>query len=338
VIRFGLAVLVLASGVAPTTPVLTVVSERTIPLKVPTDVRWLDDDHVLVADADRGLASVSLSGTSEPVTWLPEWPAPTAPGLRYFHLAGANGTVVASDFAFGLRWRNSGAAAVHRMIVEYIADVDFDGDRLLLSGLRRDAKGTLGADGATAWIGRLNAGDDGLKPVLPFKNRGTIENCAGFGLGAVRFLRDGSFVIVPGAEDGIYLYKKDGRLARTWQTDQFGLDAGCDFTRDQQTVLATKWVARQQWVNRRAIVDDIIETPGGPALIVRDAVAAGRTAWHLLLLDDHPSELPLPVTSPSPWAHVSAATRGNTLILLMGDRLGAQADGAPSRLIRLRWH
>ncbi|MDP9360002.1 MAG: hypothetical protein M3P29_00985 [Acidobacteriota bacterium] len=335
----GAAIVTIASeGATTRLPVLRVVSERVVPLTLAADVRWVDGDHVLIADADRGIARVAISGRDASVSWLAGWPVPAGPGSRYFHLGLSGGSTVAGDFAFGVGWREQRAESpIHKMSFEYVADLDLDGGRLLISGLRRDANGDLGSDGATAWIGSLTDGDAGLRPVLPFKNRGTIENCAGFGLGAVRFLANGSFLIVPGSERGIYLFGKEGRLARVWQTDELGLDVDCDLTRDEQVVLTTKPVARQQWVNRRAIVDDIVDTPNGPALIVRK-VAGGRTNWEMVVLNDGPPSVQqLPVTSTSPWAHVSAATRGKGLVLLIADRVPGLADGAAPRLMHLQW-
>src|SRR5260370_41366139 len=96
-------------------------------------------------------------------------------------------------------------------------------------------------------------------------------------------------------------------------------------------------VARQEWVNRRAMVDEIIDTPAGPALIVRK-VSDGATQWEMLLLNGpSPKAQKLPFSSPSPWALISAATRGDRIAFLIGDRLENPNDGAPARLILADW-
>jgi hypothetical protein len=325
---------------AAATPISTprVIVDRSVSLTLPSDIRWLDDDHVIVTDADRGIARIDISRQLSPISWLEDWPEPRGPGSRYFHLAVSNEYLVAADFAFRMRWKERKAlGALQEIFSEYIADVDVIDGRVLISGLRRDAAGQLGTDGSTAWTGLLSEGEQGLKPILPFRNRKAIEDCAGFGLGVVRFLMDGSFIVVPGVEPGIYLYGKDGRLIRVWQTDRLGLDVNCDFSKEQQGVLSTKAVARQQWVNHHPIVDEIIETPAGPALVVRRVVEGG-TRWDMLVLNgDPPLVQALPITSSSTWAHLSAARRGRRFALLVADRLAAREDGAKPRLIILEW-
>lgn len=314
-----------------------VVGDRTIPLTFPSDVRWLDDTRVLVTDTDRGIATIAISANDAGIQWLPDWPQPTGPGSRYFHLAVSSQYIVAGDFAFRLRWQARETAAHGTISCEFIADVDVHDKQILISGLRRDAAGSLGSDGATAWIGRIDSGGETLRPILPFRSRKAIEDCAGFGLGVVRFLGSGSFVVVPGSEPGVYLFGNDAKLQRVWQTDALDLSVNCNLSRDEQIVLAQKPVARAQWINRHAIVDDVLDTEAGPALIVRK-LAAGTTRWEIVRLGGTlPSTEDLPVTSPSPWAHVRAAMRGRRAVLLIADRLPGRDDGAAPRLVVVEW-
>lgn len=340
--KLGLAAVavMLATSHSPASakrPVLRVVFERAVPLTVATDVRWLDDEHALVADAYRGIARIGITSRDASVAWLQEWPASSGPGTGYFHLALSPTAIVAADFAFGMRWRDRKEGVTRDLAMEYVADVDVQGNRLLVAGLRRDDSGRLGADGAFAWSGSLDKPDPELRPLMPFGNRAAIENCAGFGIGAVRILADGSQVVVPGAERNIYRYGRDGRLAQVWKTDDLGVEINCDFTRDEQTLYGTDPVARQQRLNRRAMIDEIVDTPDGPAVLLRQ-VTGDRTAWTLALLTTRGvSRRNLGVSAPSPWAHVAAAARGRDLLLLIADRLPNRPDGAPPRLIRLRW-
>ena len=314
-----------------------VIADRPLPaLSNPTDVRWIDDDHLLVADPDRGIARLTLTGSPTSIDWLEEWQKPKGPGSRYFHIAVSGDHIVASDFAFAMQWRRrSGDPTTRRIGFEYIGDVDLDGNRLLVTGLHRDETGDFAADGAIAWLGTLSGGERSLRPVLPFRSLNAVMACAGFGLGKVRFLRDGSFIVVPGSESGIYHFSSDGHVQRVWQTAAFGLDTPCDLPAEEKSILATKPLARNQWLNRRAIVDEVIETPAGPALIVR-TVNGRETHWSLLPLNGSPAMEPLPITSPSPWAHLSAAVRGKRAVLLIGDR-EALDGGAVARLVMIGW-
>lgn len=344
--RYGVAAAALAlvtvacssapSGAPLGTDVQHVV-ERVLEMDHPADVRWLDDDHVLVADPGAGVARIAIRDAA--LEWLPSWRVPARPqvGSRPVHLALSRAYVVAADVAFGLTWRGrddetkSGTASV-----EFIADVDALDDRLLIAGLRRDAEGELGSDGSLAWVGEVSHDLTALRPLLPFRDRGAIENCAGFGLGAVRFLSDGSFVVVPGAEAGVYLYTPEGRLKRTWDTAALRIPTDCDGARGDMSALASDPAARQRYLNRRRIVDDVIALPGGPALVVR-SVSDGVTRWELVSLGGaEPSVRPLPFTSHSLRAHVAADARGERVVFVISDRLRAREPGTRPRLVVLQ--
>jgi hypothetical protein len=322
-----------ASGPAAYVP--HVVSDRAVPLQEASDIRWVDDNHVLITDRNRGVARLALSGGE--VSWLAEWPKPNGPGGRYLHLAASDKTVAVADWVFLYQWREAGGK-LHQEGIDHVADLDLDrdGDRLLLVGWRRSADGH-GADGTLAWLGSLRGGESSLRPILPYRSSKAILNCGLFHIGVVRFLHDGSFIVVPGAEPGIYLFSKDGKVQRVWATDAVGLDAPCDFSEEQGGFYAMNYVAREEWLNRQRVVDDIVETPTGPAVIAR-SVKGNQTQWDLLLVDPSGSisEQPLPVSSPSPWAHMAAATRGNRAVLLIGDHI-TQPNGAKPRLIMLEW-
>ena len=323
--------LLLKCAAAPSSSAIAPVEliERNLTLSRPTDIRWDDDEHVLISAAREGIARVSVT-RSDPPEWLPEWAAGEGIGTRYMYFGASESFIAAADLAFGLRWRTRTAAGdVVNQPIEYVADLDVHGDRLLLAGLRRDDAGQLGMDGAFAWIGSMR--DGVLRPVLPFTNRGRIEDCAGFRLATVRFLRDGGFVIVPGAEPGVFVYDAQGRLRRTFDSEALNIATNCDLTRDEQSLLPTNAEARQAWINRHRIVDDVVELTSGPALIVRvrDAVA---TRWELVPLGREKAR-PLPFTSTSPWAHVSADARNGRVAFLVADQTVDRDGGLPPRLI-----
>jgi hypothetical protein len=188
-----------------------------------------------------------------------------------------------------------------------------------------------------AWLGSLSAGEEGLKPILPFRNQDEIMRCAGFGLGVVRFLHDGSFIIVPGTEPDIFLFGRDGKLQRTWRTETLGIEARCGLDKEQSKSLWVNPVGRQEWVNRRAIIDEIVDTPDGPALIIR-TLKNSRATWEMVVLNgDASARFTLPFSSEDPWAHVTADMRGGRLIFLIVDRLASRERWVTSRLILTEW-
>ena len=313
-----------------------VIADRPVPvIRYGVDVRWVDANHVLVADYLQGVARVDV--TSASITWLDEWPKPKGLGNGYYHLALSDKYVVASDFVFLMQWRRRTAdAPIQKMVWESIGDVDIDGDRLLLAGLHRDEQGRYASDGTIAWLGTLSGGEGSLRPILPFKSLNAVSGCASFDLGKVRFLKDGSFIVVPGAEPGVYLFSKEGRVQRIWPSSVFGLDIDCDFPFEEKSMMLMKPLMRNQWLNRRAIIDEVIETPAGPAVIIRK-VTNKTTHWDLLLLNSAtPVPQPLPITSPSPWAHISGDVRGNRVVFVIADHEMLEG-GAPSRMILMGW-
>ena len=328
----------MAAQQPPPAPLPHVLSERTIASFLqPSDIRWFNDGDVIIADVMQGLARISVGDAGAPVTWLEQWQRPKTPDQLYAHVAVSDAAVLSASYVFAMRWHaRSGDERLQTIVLAAIHDVDLDGDRVLIVGWQRDQSG-MPAEGAIAWIGSLSGGAETLRPILPFRSLTAISGCGMCGLGVARFLGDGSFIVIPGAESGVYHFAKDGKLHRVWQSPDLGLDINCEFTEAQKTIINTQPLARQQWVNRRAMVDEIIDTPAGPALIVRK-VSDGLTQWDMLLLNGpSPKVQKLPFTSPSPWAHISAAWRGDRIAFLIGDRLENQKDGAPARLILADW-
>ena len=317
-------------------PLPHVIEERTIPLvEVPVDIRWLNDDEVIVVDPMHGVARVPVTDRKAAAVWLDEWPCK---GAMCVHLAVSPDAVVVGSAFFAIRWRpRRGTPTLHTWAFEHVNDLDLDGDRILITGTHRDEYGKWAGDGGLAFLGSLSEGEKSLRPILPLEQINLARNCGLTGLGKARFLDDGSFIIVPGVQKGIYHFTKSGTVDRVWQTADLGLDVDCGMPDDQAAVLTTQPLARARWVNRHPMVDEIITTPGGPALVVR-RVSEGVTRWELLLLNGpSPTVVKLPFTSPSPWAHVEAAVRGKRTAFIMGDRLENRPDGAPTRLILIDW-
>jgi len=332
----------IACAVVPVTPEpsreTAAVVDRVLPIDLPTDIRWDGESHVVVTDRRKGPARVSIADVDAPPTWLTEWPAATEPGSHYVHFAMSPVFAAAADLAFGLRWREQRPnAPVAREIFEYIADIDVRNDQLLITGLRRNLGGILGADDSTAWIGTLRGGEATFRPLLPFRRMRDVENCAGFGLAAVRFLPDGGFAIAPGAEPGVYVYDANQRLQRTWDTQTLGVEVDCHFSREQSAVLSTDADARQAWLNRRRIIDDLIAIGDVPYLVVR-AHDGTTTRWELIELRGEQHVVhPLPLVSASASAHVAADADRQRIAFLIHDRAAGRDGAAAPRLVILPW-
>jgi hypothetical protein len=248
--------------------------------------------------------------------------------------------VVASP-VFAVRWHDRQTTRDQTLSFAAILDLDANGHRLLLLGAQKDEQERFAPDGAIAWIGSLTRDLADLRPVY-YSSSGpgakTVANCGLFDLGAVRFLRDGSFLVVPGVEPGAYLYSAAGKLSRTWDTAQIGLDSGDCETLDGK--LRNRLYAdpepRFAWLNQRRTLDDILALPGDPGLIVR-RVAQGRTSWELKILgrEGKITTVALPVRSTTDLAHLRGDVRGDRIAILVSE-YGKHGPAAPPRLILAR--
>ena len=204
--------------------------------------------------------------------------------------------------------------------ISFFNDIDVHGRELAILGLMRSDTG-MSPDGAIAWIGELQDSAIALHPIAYSKaGKGArpFDRCSGFAVGKVRFLDDGRLILVPGAEPGIDLYSRDGRLQRTWDSVALGLDLRCDF--DERTMLRynSDVQARLDYINRFDTVDEVLPTSDGPALLIRSANEGG-TNWRIVLLgeDGLTQVVTVPIHSQSRRARLRGDVFGDHLLLIL---------------------
>jgi hypothetical protein len=143
---------------------------------------------------------------------------------------------------------------------------------------------------------------------------------------AARFLHDGSVILVPGVEPGVFRYSSKGRLVKSWQAEQVGFDAGCDLTEQEMYRYSKDEPARWSWVNRRRTVDDVLPLSDGAGLLVR-SVKDGTTHWELKVLRENgirACKVPLEESSDF-YLHGDA--EGNRIVFLLFPKLEQNARG-----------
>lgn len=297
----------------------------------PFDLRWDANETseagaLLVALGQEGVIRLKPGkvGSSEVVLV-----GDRRPGVGFFYsteLASSKRFLVASAPVGGLTWLDlqsskRGPDFGQRVIV----DVDVHEDQLLLLGVRSGDDGEWAPDGAIAWLGSLSKNLQDLRPVM-FSETDHAEGmalCAVFDHGAVRFLEDGSFLVVPGTEPGVFLYAPDGKLQHTWDAGRVGIDTGCGPSNSETFAqFAKDWKLRHTaFLNRSRILEDIVELPQGPALIVRQ-VESGVVRWYLKVLPEgqqQPATYLLPVGSTTTFASIQGDVRNNVLALALSD-------------------
>lgn len=276
-----------ATSVAPAAAApaagVRVLREIALPLPNPEDVRWLDPGALAVLDGAGGLFRLDAAAEDPRPEPLAFAAARASTGMPMARL-GISGTHVAvGQVTFLARWQErSPGAQAHAISVEYLADLDLRGDRLLMIGVRRSPEGELSSDAAIAWRADLGSGAE-LEPVqrsAAGPGATTMQDCALVDLSHVRLLPGGGFVVVPGADPGVYLYDDQGRLIRAWDSSRLGLDTGCPPLREQASSLSGDPAARVRFLASRRVVDEVVALADGPALLVR-SVAGDDVTWEL---------------------------------------------------------
>lgn len=251
------------------------------------DARWASDDSFYLLRARQGTTEIGLDGTWRGIV-TPEAHQLNRHGHHQFGLVNSKTHLAVLDWS-QVRWRTlqkaaHGSVLFEKRFVGILMDADVQGDRLLVLGnMDRHA-----SDGAVAWLGSLREADNNnLRPVLHDQGGPGAPyffKCPGSELGKVRFLNDGSFLIVPGFQKGAHLFNAAGREIRAWTSEELGLNTDCS---QHDSKVADSFAADQlnwvSWVNGHRVVDDILPLPQGPGLLVR-SYKDGKTRWQLKIL------------------------------------------------------
>ena len=295
---------------------------------VPTDIRWASDDSAYVSWESDGVAERNLDGTKRR-GWVPD--LKTLGGIdHYSHLAVSSGILAVSSELHSLVWRPLKAAVdgrfpVHRQEFRMTQDFDLSGDRILLLGDARHER-TFSPKAEVAWIGTLAANLGDLKPLL--RDAGgagapNFHNCGSYQMGAVRFLGDGSFLVVPGFQDGIHLFDAGGRQVRSWSNEQVGVDShvGCGtMSAEEERRFRVDDADLSRWIESHHLVDDILPLPQGPGLLVRSWGADGRAHWTLKVLQSEGVKTyVVPVVGRRPFDRLHGDVRNGRIILLLSN-------------------
>jgi hypothetical protein len=301
---------------------LRVVSDRPLPsvLVSALDVRWASDHSVYLSMAREGTVEASIDLDHLKVT--PMIPKMREPEGSFSLLLAASSEYLVTSGPFWITWRPIASPTKAEDAFDSIHDLDVAGDRLLILAARRGEKGQFAPEGAIAWLGSLRRGLSDLRPVA-FDATGpgarNLGACSNFHMGGVRFLADGSFLVVPGVQPGILHYNPEGKLIHTWDSAQVGLDTDCaSLSEEQVRRYAVDPIQQAAWVNQRRTLDEILPLPQGPGLVVR-SVAQGQTRWDLKVLTQRSGILTyqIPARAQSERSHLKGDVRGTKIVLVM---------------------
>lgn len=310
---------------------LRVLSDQPLPdpLRRADDVRWAGPGSVFIAAAMAGAFEVEIGKATNAPPQLIIAPVPVPNYLRHCSRLGVSDEYIVSACPIrSVFWKPRSSKDPDKVQTELsfdaIVDLDVWKGRLLLLGARRDAQRRFAPDGAIAWTASLGEQLTEVKPLMYSVSGPGARNmdaCGIMDLGKVRFLPDGSFVIAPGVEPGIFLYDAAGKLKRTWQADLVGFDAGCGISDEQMYSFSESFVTRYQWINQRRVLDEILPLADGLGFVIRTR-SAGQTRWQLKVLGNEGgvSSYELPFTSAAEYAHVRGDVRDGRIVFLLLDR------------------
>lgn len=286
------------------------------------DIRWASDRSVFLALLKEGTVEAGIDGETATTK---EWIAGNGQRNGFWfcsRVASSPDYLVAAATVHGLTWRTLRESARREASFDQIVDIDVWKDQLLVLGDRRNDKGIVAPEGALAWIGSLTNNLADLKPVL-FDAGGpharNLDRCGLLEVGAVRFLGDGSFIVVPGVQPGAHLFDRHAKLVRSWDTASLGLDSDCAaLSAGEVQEITMRSEPRGEWINRRQIVDDIVALGQDPGLIVR-SLKSGKVQWDLKVLmpDGSVRVTRIPLTAQTRLSRLKADVRGARIVFLM---------------------
>jgi hypothetical protein len=312
------------SAAKPAPQALRILSDKVLgeaSLKFAMDVRWASDHSVVLALNKNGVVEYDLTGKSAPKEMIAGKGVPG--GYWQSQQVGLSPQyLVAGSWLFTMTWRTLASAVRQEEAFDGIHDLDVHQNRVAVVGARRNAQGDYAPDGAIAWIGSLDKNLSDLKPLI-FDARGVgapnMGACASFFLGAVRFLTDGSLVVVPGVQPGIARFDPQGKLVKTLDTVALGIDTDCSsIGKDMAAKMGHDVPRRLAWINQRRIVDDVLPLPAGPGLLIR-SVQQGEVRWTLKVLhaDNSVGVYDVPVHAENAFSHLKGDVRDGRLVLLL---------------------
>jgi len=314
-----------AAEAASLPPCFGQLSEHPLPevLEWAREVRWVGERSLYLSTARAGVFKVERDEPEkEPELEIPSAERGSA-SWSPTSLAVSDDRLVVGSKMFALGWARLGSETFEAQeYFEFVVDLDVRGDEILILGMRKNEEGSAYAsNGAYVWL--ASPGEEGLENLRPlaFSSYGStspaLGGCAGYLIGAARFLDDGSFVVAPVSEPGVFLYRADGTLERSWQSEELGFDGGCDLS-PEQIRLGIFPEPQQAWINARRVVDDVLVLDRRRfGLIVRE-YRDGLTRWVMrTVAPEGPSYVcDAGIEAPSPWVHLRVDRNGEHIALL----------------------
>jgi hypothetical protein len=227
-----------------------------------------------------------------------------------------------------------------------VIDVALSGSKLYLLGWPVDTHGVSNPDGIAVWRGGLSPLFEKFQPVHRIQSGPEGVSIFNDSLpvygGAVAIEPDGTLDVVTAAEAGVFQYSPDGTLRR-----RLGSRLGelvVHRMHDINFTYASDPIARyREVVNRQPMVDDLVVTADGPAIVVRTS-RNDSIEWELWYPNAERVDrrLKLGISRRGPFGHLACDARDRDLVCTYQSPESPQAAAAidqravPSYLARFK--
>jgi hypothetical protein len=294
-----------------------------------SSVAWLDSTHVVVAGPSgvRKLSLVDKTSTevisTKPVPHgLPDPLAVTSDGKS---VVASNG-FTRSHFAASVETKRR---LFGRSSPLFLAiDVAVSGENLYLLGWPADVNGVNNGAGVAVWKGGLNSHFETFQPLHRIQSGPRAvaifnDSLPVYG-GALAVESDGTLDVMTAAEPGIFQYTPDGVLRH-----RLGARLGELVMRRMHDINFTFGddpVGRyRNVVNRQPVIDDLVATADGPAIVVR-TVKDDVVQWELWYPNDDRIDrrVKLNISRRGPFGHLSCDARSRDLVCVYQSPSSAQ--------------
>jgi len=303
------------------------------------DVRFADADTVILAVAKQGVFRRNLqTGRSEQILG-----SASPHGFFFSSRLGYSSSFLVPGSSFAaLAWRRNmpGSSLSPQFPFDMILDLDVYGDTLAVLGARRSEDGRWAPEGGIAWVGSLEKVLKDLRPIHYSETGGgarALNRCHFFNTGAIRFLRDGSILVVPGVEPGLYLYDRAGKLLKAWASAPLAYSDRCELEEEQSLAMGVAPTALWQYLNSRTMLDEVIPLRDAIGVFTR-RYSQGKMHFTLSVVRDGrvQQRIALPFTG-GERSFVRADVRGKQLALLVIEYASSKTpDGARLVLMEIQ--
>lgn len=309
------AVLLAVTVLAPLKPVTAV--DLSSHGKLASDVAWLNDDEVLVALIDGGVARVSTS-TKKSSLWIPKGPLPK--GSPYPELVATDGNVVVIMGA-GMRnymFRNRDGRYLYGFMQGRLnpRGVAVAGGRAVYMGWMGQAGNDDTARRGVLWTQKPGEPMNETAPIHRILgNEDVVKNwrmSAPPYAGSMVALKDGSLAVMTVAEPAIYRYDRNGRLIEV-------LSSGLDALELDSVRLVNQYrldvEGRYAYLNRMPLIEDLVAMPDNSVAVLVRTASKNAIGWELWPVDRSgvARRIPLAAKANGPYGHMRCESRATRL-------------------------